>query len=164
MKKIFDIRSYLTFLSRNKVYTAINVFGFSVSLMFVIIIGVYVQQELTMDRMHSKADRIYSLGIGGDTPSGDNGYDMAAWGLERYLASRYPEIEQMCAFTAQRNYILLPDGEKPMTDILCADSTFFSMFDFPIVMGDRRHLLDNLNSGVVSEDFARRAFGRANPI
>ena len=39
MKQLFNLKSYFTFLSRNKVYTAINVFGLSISLMFVIIIG-----------------------------------------------------------------------------------------------------------------------------
>ena len=38
MKQLFNLKSYFTFLSRNKVYTAINVFGLSISLMFVIII------------------------------------------------------------------------------------------------------------------------------
>lgn len=37
----FNLKSYFTFLSRNKTYTAVNVFGLAVSLMFVIIIGLY---------------------------------------------------------------------------------------------------------------------------
>ena len=48
MNKV-NIKSYITFLSRNKVYTAINVFGLSVSLMFVMLIGVYVWQEYSVD-------------------------------------------------------------------------------------------------------------------
>ena len=62
MNKV-NIKSYITFLSRNKVYTAINVFGLSVSLMFVMLIGVYVWQEYRVDKQHSKADRIYALGV-----------------------------------------------------------------------------------------------------
>ena len=62
MKQLFNLKSYFTFLSRNKVYTAINVFGLSISLMFVIIIGLYTQQEYAVDTMHSKADRIYAQG------------------------------------------------------------------------------------------------------
>ena len=42
MKQLFNLKSYFTFLSRNKVYTAINVFGLSISLMFVIIIGLVI--------------------------------------------------------------------------------------------------------------------------
>ena len=49
----FNLKSYFTFLSRNKAYTAVNVFGLAVSLMFVIIIGLYAWQEFSVDRQHS---------------------------------------------------------------------------------------------------------------
>ena len=58
----FNLKSYFTFLSRNKTYTAVNVFGLAVSLTFVIIIGLYTWQETSIDRQHSKAKRIYSIG------------------------------------------------------------------------------------------------------
>ena len=56
----FNLKSYFTFLSRNKAYTAVNVFGLAVSLAFVILIGLYTWQETSVDRQHSKADRIYN--------------------------------------------------------------------------------------------------------
>lgn len=48
MKRLF--LSFGKFLSKNKSYTTINVFGFAVSLMFVILIGLYIQDELHVDR------------------------------------------------------------------------------------------------------------------
>ena len=45
MKTIFDFRAFLNFLGRNKLYTAINIFGFSISLMFVILLVTYTRQE-----------------------------------------------------------------------------------------------------------------------
>ena len=58
-----NIKSYITFLSRNKVYTAINVFGLSVSLMFVMLIGVYVWQEYRVTRDLPDSDRIEVIGM-----------------------------------------------------------------------------------------------------
>ena len=50
----FNFKSYFTFLSRNKTYTAVNVFGLAVSLTFVIIIGLYTwQQNLYSSGYHS---------------------------------------------------------------------------------------------------------------
>ena len=46
MRQLFNLTSYITFLSRNKVYTAINVFGLSISLMFVLLIGVYTWHDV----------------------------------------------------------------------------------------------------------------------
>lgn len=43
---MFSLGSYFTFLSRNKVYAAINVFGLSVSRMFSVLIGLYVYGEM----------------------------------------------------------------------------------------------------------------------
>ena len=51
----FNLKSYFTFLSRNKAYTAVNVFGLAVSLTFVIIIGLYTWQEFSIDRGRSSA-------------------------------------------------------------------------------------------------------------
>ena len=57
------MKTYLRFLSRNKGYTAVNVVGLSVSLAFVIMIGLYVWYEWTTDRWHRNADRIYMLAM-----------------------------------------------------------------------------------------------------
>ncbi len=54
-------QSFRNLWSANKGNTVINVFGFAVSLMFVILIGLYIQDELRVDRQHAKGDRIYRL-------------------------------------------------------------------------------------------------------
>ncbi len=51
------MKSYFKFLSRNKAYTAIDVFGLAISMMFVVLIGCYTWQESHVDKQHSKADR-----------------------------------------------------------------------------------------------------------
>ena len=57
-----NLKSFLKFLSRNKLYTVINVVGLSVSLMFVILIGIYVVQELSVDQFQQDGNHIYILG------------------------------------------------------------------------------------------------------
>lgn len=61
MKTIFDFRAFLNFLGRNKLYTAINIFGFSISLMFVILLVTYTRQEYAVDQFHSNKERIFRL-------------------------------------------------------------------------------------------------------
>lgn len=62
MNNLLNIKSFLKFLSRNKGYTAIDVFGLSVSLMFVILIAVYVERELNIDKQQANYDRIVAVG------------------------------------------------------------------------------------------------------
>ena len=156
-----NIKSYITFLSRNKVYTAINVFGLSVSLMFVMLIGVYVWQEYIVDRQHSKAERIYTLGI-------DMGGDDRVIGVSRqvapYLKSRYPEIEMTCGVARDETLIYINDYQLVKKYGLYVDSTFFQIFDFPLVRGDCRSVLRGKDDCVVTEALARQLFGDSDPI
>jgi putative ABC transport system permease protein len=72
----------------------INVFGLSVSLMFVILIAVYTMQELSVDAFQEKVGRIYILS-GEESPG-------SAWKLGARLQERYPEIEKTCATDSRR--------------------------------------------------------------
>ena len=152
----FNIKSYFTFLSRNKAYTAVNVFGLAVSLMFVIVIGLYAWQEFSIDRQHSKAGRIYAVG----TQFKDSPQPMANChhAVLRYMQKHYPEIEQTCGFI--NGSLRIPDrGNIVNASVLETDSTFFSMFDFKLLRGDRRTCLAQKGNIVVTEGFARRFFG-----
>lgn len=161
--KSISLKSYLTFLSRNKAYTLINMLGFSLSLMFVIIITLYTEQEFGVDKSIDNADRIYSVCMG----SGDSGGKTAegtGWRIQQTLKNAFPDIEMTCAVTAGDTYMLDKQDNSVSTDILFADSTFFRMISIPLVTGDRQRVLDQQNSAVVSEEYARKMFGDADPI
>ena len=148
----FNLKSYFTFLSRNKTYTAVNVFGLAVSLTFVIIIGLYTWQETSIDRQHSKAKRIYSIG----TFNKDDGsrYAGSSHALLRYMQKRYPEIENTCAFI--RGSLKLRDRENFIyVSTLETDSTFFSMFDFPLLYGNHATCLKEKGNIVITLRLAR---------
>ena len=157
----FNLKSYFTFLSRNKAYTAVNVFGLAVSLTFVIIIGLYTWQEFSIDHQHSKAKRIYNIGMSMD----DRDWRTADCHhvVLRYLRSRYPEIEQTCGFTAG-SLKLKDNGDFVNLYVLQADSTFFSMFDFPLLQGNRANCLSQKGNIVLTESTARRLFGDAEVV
>ena len=88
MFRQLNFRSFFNFLGRNKLYAAINIFGLSVSLMFVILIADYTLRQFTTDNYHTKADRIYVIGNEERITSG--------YYLQKYLRDRYPEIESTC--------------------------------------------------------------------
>lgn len=61
MKNVFNIKSYLIFLGRNKLYAFITIFGFAVALMFVILTAIYARDQFTTDSFHVNKDRISLL-------------------------------------------------------------------------------------------------------
>ena len=84
MSNLLDIKSFLKFLSRNKGYTAIDVFGLSVSLMFVILIAVYVERELNIDKQQANYDRIVAIG---NEEFLESAVPVSYWLEERYHGS-----------------------------------------------------------------------------
>ena len=155
MNNLLNIKSFLKFLSR---YTAIDVFGLSVSLMFVILIAVYVERELNIDKQQANYDRIVAVG--------NEDFLESAVPVSYWLEERYPEIEKVCpVITDQGKSKQIFYGDKKLTaDLVYADSTFFGLFSFKILDGDRDRLLEDPYSAVVSESFARKIFGNDDPI
>ncbi len=80
------MKSYLKFLSRNKLYTAIEAVGLAISLAFVIIIGSYVWQQYAVTREHPDRERVYVPG----TP----GFPALTYGFPDAIGD-IPEIESV---------------------------------------------------------------------
>ncbi|RHJ78886.1 ABC transporter permease [Parabacteroides sp. AM08-6] len=158
MNNLLNFKSFLKFLKGNKAYTAIDIFGLSVSLMFVILIAVYTVQELSTDKFHEYADRIYVLG---NEDAAVSGVPVAY-----RLQERYPEIEKICPVISHNfdGQIVRVGDKKLNADFCFADSSFFNFFSFELLSGDRNEVLKARNSAVISETFAHKLFGLENPI
>ena len=153
MKTIFDFRAFLNFLGRNKLYTAINIFGFSISLMFVILLVTYTRQEYAVDRFHSNKERIFRLCNETDS--------RFAPLIGRDLKARYPEIETYARIHCSREIVTA--GERHLTaKMLLTDPDFFRMFSFRLAEGDTAQVLRSKNGVVLSESFARSLFPEGN--
>ena len=156
------MKTYLRFLSRNKGYTAVNVVGLSVSLAFVIMIGLYVWYEWTTDCWHRNADRIYLLAM--DRNDGRGVFTANHWSIEQVLRDNFPEIERTCATGISISNMMLDDTRKKEVHILYTEDDFFQMFDFQILMGDTARLFPQANTVLLSESMAHLLFGKEYPI
>ena len=137
------MKSYFKFLSRNKLYTAIEFFGLAVSLAFVIIIGSYVWQQYAVTRENSDGDRIYLPGLP-DAVGLTYGFPDVVSGL--------PEIEAV-----SRMSIVAPTyGKGEVLYGGAVDRTFFDLFPeyrFPEGSADA---ISSRSGAIVSESFARK--------
>ncbi|MDE7347803.1 MAG: ABC transporter permease [Muribaculaceae bacterium] len=153
------MKSYFKFLSRNKAYAAIDVFGLAVSMMFVVLIGCYTWQENHVDRQHSKADRMYWLGLDFD----GNKVSGAHWYLQFLLKDKFPEIESATGIYRNSRWLDY-EGKKIATECFFVDSTFYDIFDFKLIQGDRATSLDNPSGIIVTQEYARRVWGDEDPM
>ena len=159
MSNILNFKSFLKFLERNIAYTAIDLFGLSVSLMFVILIVTFVVGELSTDRYHENVERIYTLTDGEASGS--------AYQIGYRMEERYPEIEKVCHVMTARVFgdFPLQNGDNKLTaKLMLADTTFFDFFNFPLVQGNKEQVLAAKNHAVISESFANRFFGNEDPM
>jgi len=151
------MRSYFIFLSRNKLYTAINFLGLSISLAFIILIVSYTGKQLQTDSFQENADRIYFVG-------NQRAFNTCYW-LQRYLVDRYPEIEAATALEA--DIMEVSGGENRLSTQECclmADSSFFDMFTVSALDGDLSSFKHSCQYCVISQQYARRTFGNRNPL
>ena len=155
MRHTFNLKFFLRFLNRHRLYTAINVFGFSVSLMFVILIAAYVAKELSADRHHVNGDRIYRFE--------HQDFAYSAYAAGRVLQDRFPEIESYCVVSYENKTLRI--GEEYMqVAVDCVDSSFFHMFTIELEQGDPRHVLATRDGVVINSKFAKTLFGEESPM
>jgi putative ABC transport system permease protein len=149
---------------REKVYAAINLAGLAVGLACGILTMLYVRHELSYDRYHARADRIFRLvtGVRGGA------YEAIAkvpgpWGLT--AAKEIPEIERVTRFVIM-NEILVARGAARAYENggVYADPSVFEIFSFPLLRGDPATALARPSAVVVTESFARKFFGDEDPL
>ena len=155
------MKSYFRFLSRNKLYTFINIAGLVVSLMFIILMGDYTWRQYTIDSWHENADRIYLMG-------NEKMFYMWPQAAEA-IRKQCPEVDKTCCVLSADGKIKYGQQEVKSKDategiIMLADSTFFQFFDFELTKGDRLTALDAPDKCVITERLANRLFGSKNPI
>ncbi len=157
MRNFFQLKSFWNFLQRNRLFTVINVFGFAVSLAFVVLIGLYVQQELAVNTRQPNRDRTYRL-------VGSSRSNFAPFtGAD--LMTRYPEIERYTCIVYRDGWELEVEAEASGTSDryrgtgFFTDSSFFRTFSFPFVEGTPDQALQSKNEVVLTESYARQLFG-----
>ncbi|MDU1892570.1 MAG: FtsX-like permease family protein [Dysgonomonas sp.] len=154
--KISDLRVYWKFLSRNKLYTFVSVFGFSISLMFVIILGMYVREQLSVDDFQEKKDRIFLMTHDGDVTFGNT--------VAPFVKEKFPEVESYVRMHGRGVDVGKKGSEKIKASALYADSTFFNVFTIPLIEGNASQVLQSHKSVVVSMSFANKYFPDKAPV
>jgi len=151
------MKSFWNFLKKNKLYGAINLVGLTVSMAFVLLLAVYVQRQLSTDTFQENADRIYVI-------ANEDNVTMGYW-LDKHLKNNFPEIEKGCCVANMSSSAAFSiDGERVYGSTMAADSTFFEIFSYDLVKGNKADWRVSWDRCMVSEEFANANFGEKDPI
>ena len=162
------IRNYfkvaMRYLLRNKGYTAINILGLAIGITCCILIMLFVRSEWSYDKFHGKSDRIYRAWVLEHYEDQDDIIDIVTpLPLAGALQSSYAEIESTCRVFNLNT--LVKTGEQSFSEnIRMVDSSFFRIFDFALLEGNRNDPFPTSNSIILTEATAKKYFGKQDPI
>ena len=152
------MKSYLKFLSRNKLYTAIQALGLIVSLAFVIIIFCYAWQQLAITREAPDYKRIYAL------TQGRQDYTGAYPGEMSVVQDRVPDVEAAGRIKTYGTAVTFNGQRTPGNpSIYEIDPEIFDFLPQTFLEGDANVLHDK-NQVILGETFARRISPDMDPV
>ena len=152
-------------LTRNKVYSFINITGLSLGLACSMLIILYVKDEVSYDRFHGDVNRIYRI----TSKSFDKKENKINWNSNTgYLqgprfTANIPGIQSFVRIQSQHRDIR-KGTDITAHELLEVDSNFFSMFNFPLIEGNPKTCLREPHSIVLSEDEAKKQFGTRQAV
>lgn len=155
--------SALRHLRKNETYSALNIFGLSVGLACFAMIGLWVKTELSFDKFHEKSDRTYRVVSRYTNETTVIDQAITSPPLAAALARDIPEIEHSTRIDPCDNVVAVGD-KRFLEEGIITDQSFFDVFDFKLLSGDRTSLLSEPYSVVISESLARKYFGDVDPI
>jgi putative ABC transport system permease protein len=150
---------------KHKAYSFINVFGLALGMACCILMLLYVQDELSYDKFHRNAERIYRI-VCDETNEGQIRRLASTFApMTPRLLAEFPEIERVARlFPYDATVALGKEKRFQEKRFLFADSTFFKVFSFAFLQGDPRTALAEPNALVVSAATAQKYFGGENPL
>jgi putative ABC transport system permease protein len=150
-------------LTKHKLFTAINILCLAAGITFSILIGVFVLDEQSVNRDIKNISNQYV--VKSKWKSDNMGADITTLGpLAKTMKDEYPSlVENYYRFDPVVN--IVSAGEKHFrTQISVGDTTLVTMFGFPLLHGNAQQAFRNNQSAVVTENFARKFFGKTDVI
>ncbi|AEI48384.1 ABC transporter permease [Runella slithyformis] len=151
-------------LAHNKVYSAINVIGLSIGLAAAMLIMLYTKDEVSYDQFHANNPHIYRITSKSITPEGVERPDGNTGHFQGpKFSAGVPEIRSFVRYKADRRDIKKGTEIKSYESFV-ADSSFFSIFSFPLKSGNPTMALKDPQSVVISEKMAEQHFGTTDAL
>ena len=158
------LRTAFRNLWRHKGFSFLNIMGLTIGMSACFLVFLYVKFELSYDDFHSKGNRIYRVVTDINNPTEVLHLSDAAPAMPVAAKRDFPEIEKQVRFSPDNILIRRGDVKIQEDNVAFADSTFFEIFDFPLLKGDPVTALSQPWNVILSETAAKKYFGSADPM
>ncbi len=146
-------------------YSILNILGLTIGISSALFLIIYVADEVSYDRYHENADRIYRVSSKITEPDDQFTWNVAQIPFGPQVVQDYPEVQSFVRFiNMPRALYKYEDKEFNEENFFYVDSTLFDIFTYKVLKGEVRSALLNPNKIILTEKIASRYFGDKDPI
>lgn len=159
------VKNFLKIAFRNAIrykgYTLLNLLGLVVGIVSSILIILWVNDEVSIDKFHTNGNQIHQLFR---NMKQSNGVVETSRSIPKPAAdlikAEYPDVKDVSSFSWEMIMQLKYDDKVSKEEGRFATPSFLSMFSFPFILGDENTALNDLNSIIISQSVAEKHFGK----
>ena len=159
------IKTALRHILKHPGYSILNILGLTLGISSALFLIIYVTDELSYDRYHENAGRIYRVSAKITEPDDQFTWNVAQIPMGPQVVQDYPEVQSFVRFiNMPRSLYKYEDKEYIEEDFYYADSTLFDIFSYKVLKGEVMTAVKDPGKIVLTETAAARYFGNADPI
>jgi len=166
------LKNYITIalrnISRNKAYSAINIFGLSLGVACCLLLAFYIQDEFSVDKHLADSDNVYRIVTHFDSDVGIDESGTASPPIAMTAKDEIPEVVSAARLVSPPGggecLIRYEDNVFYEANGFIADSTLFDVLTYTLTEGNPKKALVDANSVVISQTLATKLFGRSEAL
>lgn len=152
-------------IRKHKFYSAINILGLAAGVTSCLFIILYITDELSYDKFHTDAEKIYRIGLEGKIGDQEIRSASSCPPLAAAMSKEIPGVESSIRISPRGNSVFKYEDKSFTEDqIIYTDSNFFEFFSFRLLEGDPATALKEPNSIVLTERVAKKYFDKESAI
>ncbi len=151
-------------LTKNSVFSVINILGLALGITTCLLIVQYVTFEKSYDGFHEHADRLFRVAMFKyEKGEPEQTFAFTYPAVAPHLKEEMPEIEEAVR-VRRTGFMVSYENVKHSEVVYFVDKPFLEMFSFPMIQGNRETALDGKYAVVISEEMAQKYFGTKDPM
>jgi len=144
-------------------YTFVNILGLTIGIASVLLLSIWISVETRYDKFHKDSERLYRVGMIMKTPNKEINSAAINAPAGPEFKRAFPVVENMVRFELDEQSAIYNDKTTKLK-VLFTDSTFFDMFSFDLVVGNKQNCLNSPHGIVLTEKTVKKIFGSEDPL
>jgi len=161
------LKTALRGIRKNKAFALINILGLSIGFAITLVISLFLIDQSLMDDFFPEKELIVRLEAKNKNLITDNFTSELHPAFATVLSQNFPEIDAYCRLIKFPINVVVKEGSNTeyfQEDFIIADSSFFTLFPFEILLGDFKTKFISDKEIIITEKAAKKYFGTENPI